>query len=267
MEEEDIYENCENEHDETPTKRQEVTFNTQETSTTIKDQNTEYTTLQLHGGQKNNVELKNKKYMIWLFTIFTLLLFCVVIVGIPIHQHKTSEILEVKLESFIKHLNNGQQESKREMDLHYKSIISTLQNLTRLNKIIKGHLDCPYSYKRSAHLGHCYHSNMKAELTYDDAVLYCANHQGGHIVNIATPSKQADVDEYFKENGLDAEIWLGLINQNEKWVWKETLKEVSWSNWQAKQPNGDGECSRIKIRTGYWLDGQCTATNYYLCEI
>lgn len=113
------------------------------------------------------------------------------------------------------------------------------------------------------HDGHCYFPINKR--TYTVARDFCVS-LGAHLATITSAGEQ----EFLKTFGATDDRWIGIARaegtpmtaSSYKWI---TGEPVSYTAWDAMEPNFSGPCVRMR-NTGLWADQGCTNSIYGICE-
>ncbi|XP_059089711.1 mannose-binding protein C-like isoform X3 [Tigriopus californicus] len=108
---------------------------------------------------------------------------------------------------------------------------------------------------------------------------YCRFH-GMHLASINSAEEQRDLQEHVQAYGMGHEhFWTSGTDQGEegKFFWLSTGKPVTYSNWNAGEPNNfeyeDGEqehCLEMWDRDGKglgWNDTPCSFQTFFVCEV
>ena len=113
--------------------------------------------------------------------------------------------------------------------------------------------------------GHCYFP-ITTTSTWSTAKTACES-TSAHLVTITSAAEQAFVAAMDPTN----QRWIGLSRpvaapptDPKSFVWV-TAEAVSYTNWAPTEPNGSGECVRLR-NTNDWGDQACTVTYDAICE-
>ena len=75
---------------------------------------------------------------------------------------------------------------------------------------------------------------------------------------------------YISEKASSSQPWIDGTDKADEGVWRfsdGTL--MPYSHWEASQPNHDGDCVRLRLRSKKvkWWDTDCSLKHGYICEI
>ncbi len=114
--------------------------------------------------------------------------------------------------------------------------------------------------------GHCYWLTSVPK-SYADAATACASAvPAGHLATITSPAEQATVVSLF----VGGDLWIGLskeegtpfVKASFQWA---TGEAVTYDDWDVTEPNGSGNCARIK-KGDRWADWPCADLFLAVCE-
>jgi hypothetical protein len=114
--------------------------------------------------------------------------------------------------------------------------------------------------------GHCYFP-LAAPTSWDVANGACVD-AGAHLASITSAAEQTAVTSFVNSQ----ERWLGLRrpngspSQDSSFAWSSNEPRGGYSNWESGEPNGSGECVRMRTSTAKWSDLSCTQQRSGLCE-
>jgi hypothetical protein len=108
-----------------------------------------------------------------------------------------------------------------------------------------------------------------AEATWREAERRCAAN-GGHLATIGSDEENRALQRALGSPiGLDASVWIGLVEPQEgTWTWS-TLERVGFADWASGEPNnagGNENCGELYTASGRWNDVDCASRRGHLCE-
>lgn len=106
--------------------------------------------------------------------------------------------------------------------------------------------------------GHCYFPITTAD-RYDLVRVACTS-RGAHLVTITSAAEEAFVETI--RPGRDR--WIGLRRTTTMFTWI-TGETLSYTKWEPGEPNGSGECARLRA-TNVWADQNCNTNEEAICE-
>lgn len=70
---------------------------------------------------------------------------------------------------------------------------------------------------------------------------------------------------------LGEDVWIGIsdLMQEGHWIYLRSLKEITFSKWEAHEPNNMGgkEGCALLHDDGHWNDIPCSAHFHIVCEL
>jgi hypothetical protein len=112
--------------------------------------------------------------------------------------------------------------------------------------------------------GHCYFLTT-ASASWDTSRATCVA-AGAHLVTIASASEQAAIEALAPTK----DRWIGLSRpvgspaRDASYVWI-TGEPRTYTNWDSGEPNGSGECVRLRVG-GRWAGNICASAVAAICE-
>jgi hypothetical protein len=92
---------------------------------------------------------------------------------------------------------------------------------------------------------------------------------GGHLATITSAEEQTFIETYMKSISFDADVWIGLYSDGQKWNWV-TEEEYSYTHWESGRPDCSGSQEffvQLNGRYfGQWNDLPSLSTIYFICE-
>jgi len=113
--------------------------------------------------------------------------------------------------------------------------------------------------------GHCYFPLMNKQ-TWAAAGSSCGA-ASAHLVTLGSADEQDAVKEIVSAD----DRWIGLNRPasspvgDASFAWA-TGEPRTYTDWGAGEPNGTGECARMKGKSGQWADATCTSMLRTICE-
>ena len=109
---------------------------------------------------------------------------------------------------------------------------------------------------------------FEKQLSWYSAYSYCEN-MGGHLATITSAEEQTFIETYMKSISFDADVWIGLYSDGQKWNWV-TEEEYSYTHWESNRPDCSGSqefFAQLNGRYfGQWNDLPSLSTIYFICE-
>jgi len=114
--------------------------------------------------------------------------------------------------------------------------------------------------------GHCYFA-LGANQDFTTATSTCVA-GGAHLVTITSSAESGAIASI--NPGVDR--WIGLskaaaappVDSSYQWITGEA--RAGYSNWSPGEPNGSGNCVRMKAGGVQWADDECTNLHDAVCE-
>jgi len=113
--------------------------------------------------------------------------------------------------------------------------------------------------------GHCYFPlSTRQSWSAADSACKAAS---AHLVTLGSADEQNAVQPILVAD----DRWIGLDRPagsptgDASFAWT-TGEARSYTNWGAGEPNGSGECARMKGSSGQWADVSCTSSLRSICE-
>ncbi|XP_025099424.1 C-type lectin domain family 4 member E-like [Pomacea canaliculata] len=107
------------------------------------------------------------------------------------------------------------------------------------------------------------------KVKFVDAVTFCNKHSAD-VVEITSEAENKFVAELVKSKGGE-DVWIGISDliQEGHWIYLRSLKEITFSKWEAHEPNNMGgkEGCALLHDDGYWNDIPCSAHFHIVCEL
>jgi hypothetical protein len=109
--------------------------------------------------------------------------------------------------------------------------------------------------------GHCYFPLQGQPQTWTQARDACAA-RNAHLVSVTSGGEQV----FLVPMVGNTSRWIGLRRSGSpNWTWI-TGEPFGYTSWAQGEPNGTGECVRMRENGGQWTDRACTDTFGGICE-
>ncbi|XP_052813085.1 killer cell lectin-like receptor subfamily F member 1 [Mya arenaria] len=124
--------------------------------------------------------------------------------------------------------------------------------------------DCPNGWLYNE--GFCYFFGQ-TPLSFAASKSFCKI-SGGHLVYINDASENTFIKDKARQMTPEQYWWIGITNNAVEGVWTMIDgSEVTFTDWDIREPNGDGDCAHLMYQYDFqWNDISCT-TQYQLYPI
>lgn len=110
---------------------------------------------------------------------------------------------------------------------------------------------------------HCYLVVNEGGLNYKEAKKECGKYKA-----TLTSIKSKDESDFLQSTITTTEYWLGVTKNNSFWVWDDTGRSVTYTQWDANEPSADDNCA-VNNFNGKWESTHCLRTTGhrgYVCK-
>ena len=115
--------------------------------------------------------------------------------------------------------------------------------------------------------GSCYLAITHVSKNYRDAEEACRKAHG-YLAEIQTSEENSFVAGLTSHGN----VWIGYNDRSLEgnWIWTNTGKDGSYTNWKSGEPNNDGDQDCAHLWSGQnnplWDDIQCHHNQWFVCE-
>nr|XP_022312034.1 perlucin-like protein [Crassostrea virginica] len=113
---------------------------------------------------------------------------------------------------------------------------------------------------------HCYLYN-ETTVSWQDAKMFCES-QGAYLLEVESQQEMDWVTEKLLKTDVCSDprfcsTWSGGTKSG--FLWQHSNSNLTYTNWEPSEPNGDGKCINIRHHGG-WNDAICTKSFKFICE-